>query len=109
MEDGEFTGLWFNPDTSYLFKESTYSNGNNLISKATDDQWTHEALYYTKSKRWILNRWSQWQGSVETYNLISEQEAVDWFIKNEYTDEKLDNLPKRVKERVLKQISEQEI
>ena len=82
-------GSWFDLDVAEKFREDSYFNGNNFISKSTGSQWEHEILFITKSGRYILNSWSQWQGSIETYNEISKEEASLWFIKNEYSDEEI--------------------
>lgn len=75
---------WFNPDTSEYFEESTYHNGSNYISYVTGSQFHHEGLYITKNKRYILNSWSDYQGSVPKYKEISKEEAVEWLIRNGY-------------------------
>ena len=79
------SGRWFDDDCT-CFDESTRWNGNNHISCATGSQWNHEALYYTRSGRWVLYAWSQWQGSLPTYCSIDESEAVAWLIQQEYFD-----------------------
>lgn len=109
--EGEFTGHWFNPDAAILFiKENTRWNGSNHISKATGEQFEHEALYYTKSGKFILNHYSDWQGTNETYEWLDEGEAVNWIIKNEFKDlEFLNDLPVSVKASVTKTIEDLEI
>lgn len=76
------TGRWFNEETATKYEESQQHDGRNYISLATGSQWHHEALYRTAGGRWILNHWSQWQGWRETYEEVSEQEAVAWLIRN---------------------------
>lgn len=71
---------WFDADAAERFEEDAYFDGSNLVSKATGSQWAHEALYRTKGGRWILNCWSQWQGSRETYEFISDDEAREWLL-----------------------------
>lgn len=80
LTDG--TGRWFSENTADSWNEDTYWNGSNHISKATGSQWEHERLYRTKGGRFILNHWSQFQGSTETYEEISNDEAAVWFSKN---------------------------
>lgn len=75
-------GRWFDDDKADRFDEDTYWNGSNHISKATGSQWEHEAMYRTAGGVWILNCWSQCQGSVETYEEISKKSAAAWFVKN---------------------------
>ena len=79
-ETRELVG-WFDIDAAEKFSEDTYFDGSNMISKATGSQRAHEALYRTKGGRWVLNCWwSQWQGSRETYEFISDDEAREWLI-----------------------------
>ncbi len=84
LTDG--TGKWFDVDKAQEFKEDVYWDGNNNVSKSAG-QYCHHHLYRTKSGRWVLNRWSQWQGTPETYIEISDQEAAAWFMKNEYDND----------------------
>ena len=110
-KNGEPQGTWFNPDAAILkVKEETYHDGSNWISKATNSQWEHEALYYTKSGRFVLNHWSQWQGSRETYEEITAEDAAFWIIQNEFSDlDFLEQLPEKVKHAVLATIDKAEI
>ncbi|MDD4000219.1 MAG: hypothetical protein PHX62_04925 [Bacilli bacterium] len=85
-ENGEKTGNFFDLDKAANYAENTYWNGNNHISKATGSQWNHEALYKTVSGKWVMNCYSQCQGIVETYEIISPIAAARWFVKNEYSD-----------------------
>ena len=85
LTDG--SGAWFNTSSAVLFKEDTRFDGRNHISVPTESQWDHEYLYYTKSGKWILNAWSNWQGSCESYDQIGESEAITWLIQNGHTDD----------------------
>lgn len=109
FQNGEFAGTWFNPDTAICFNENTYWNGSNQISKATGSQWDHEAMYYTKSGNWIRNTWSQYQNSVERHDLVSEGEAAEWFIKNEYESDQLKELPEAVLKLITEHIEGREV
>lgn len=92
LTDG--SGRWFNADSALIFKEDTYWNGSNHISKATGSQWEHEALYRTKGGVWVLNCWSDWQGSYETYEAISQDQAIDWLIAHRcFEDSTFKELP----------------
>lgn len=75
-------GTWFDLDTAKEFAEDTWWNGSNHISCATNCQWEHERLYRTRNKRWVLNHWSQMQGSAETWVEINDKEAAEWLVKN---------------------------
>jgi len=101
-------GKWFDADKSIKFDEKTYWNGNNHISIPTGSQWDHEALYYTKSGNWVLHQWSQWQGSLPTYDPIDESDAVTWLIVNECFDE-LEQLPNSVHELVEEHLAKEEV
>ena len=72
------SGRWF----SDHWEEKGDHYGRNWISRATGSQFEHEGLYRTKGGRFILNHWSQWKGSTETYKEISNEDAAVWFSKN---------------------------
>jgi len=80
LTDG--SGKWFDEDKAEVFNEDTDWDGNNHISCATGSQWNHETLYRTKSKRWVLNWWSQWQGSTARYTEIDDEAAAAWLVRN---------------------------
>ena len=80
-------GGWFDTDTAERFDEDTYWNGSNHISCATRCQWDHQILFRTRSKRWVLNTWSQWQGSSETWEEISPEQAARWLVANNHEHE----------------------
>lgn len=81
-QDGEMVG-WFDEEKAEHWAEGTRWDGNNNISLSTGSQWNHERMYRSRKGRWILNSWSQWQGSQETYERITKDQAAEWFIKNE--------------------------
>lgn len=105
LTDG--SGNWFESSKAIRYKEGKRWNGNNYISMATNSQWEHECLYYTKSGRWVLNSWSNYQGTLESYSEISEGEAIDWLISQAYLE--VDELPKSIRESVLRGIELAEI
>lgn len=97
LTDG--SNRWFNEKSAIVFQEDKWFNGRNMISKATGDQWEHEQLYYTKGGSWVLNHWSQWQGSEESYTAIDESEAIHWLIAQSCMgSDEIDDLPKSVQE-----------
>ena len=100
-------GGWFDDSKAVKYSESTWWNGSNHISCATGSQWDHEDLYYTESGNWTLNSYSQIQGSRDTYNKISINEAINWLIKNGYTT--VEELPDSVRKLVEDKINEQEL
>lgn len=83
------TGKWFDVNAATKYEEAARWDGRNMVSVATGDQWEHEALYRTKGGRWVLNHWSQWQGSSEAWTEISATEAAAWLTANGGTDASL--------------------
>lgn len=82
LTDG--TGRWFDLEAATSFEEATRWDGHNHVSLATGSQWEHEQLYRTKSGRWVLNTWSQWQGSTESWTEIDDGAAARWLVINEH-------------------------
>jgi len=101
-ENGEKTGRFFDDTKADLYKEGQKHDGRNFISEATGSQWDHEAIYRTKGGVYVLNHYSQYQGTQETYEIISKEEAARWFVKNNYEDENLS-------EELKKQIADLEV
>lgn len=85
LTDG--SGRWFYSNKAKKWDEDTYWNGNNHISRATGSQWDHEILYRTKGGIYVLHRWSQWQGSGESYEEISRADAATWLSQNDHDTE----------------------
>ncbi len=75
-------GRWFDPDKATKFEEGARWDGRTHISLATGSQWNHEALYRTQAGRWILHRWSQWQGAGEVYEEVDNAAAARWLVTN---------------------------
>lgn len=108
LTDG--SGAWFEQESAVYFHEATYWDGHNHISKATGSQWDHEAVVWTSLGGWVINRWSQWQGSTETYEQIGQNEAICWLSTQEaWDDENFDLLPEAVRREVKAAIAELEI
>lgn len=82
-------GAWFDAEKAELYKEDKWWNGNNWISSATGSQFEHEAIYITKSGKFILNSWSDFQGSQESYELITKEDAARWFAKQGFGDDEI--------------------
>lgn len=77
---------WFSTSKARSFEEATRWNGNNHISCATGSQWDHQALYLTRKGVWVLHRWSQWQGSTDTWTEVTPEEARDWLLCQDEQD-----------------------
>ena len=75
-------GGWFDLEKAKRWDEDTHWNGNNHISNATGSQWEHERLYKTAKGVFVLNHWSQWQGSGQSWAIVSASEAAEWLIQN---------------------------
>ena len=96
LTDG--SGSWFDTKSAVLFKEDTNWDGRNQISVPTGSQWNHEYLYYTKSGKWILNSFSNYQGTLETYEQIDEAAAIAWMVQNRCFDrDEIMQLPDKVR------------
>lgn len=103
-------GGWFDTAKATSFAENTRWNGQNHISCATGSQWDHERLYCTPNGNWVLNWFSQWQGSVEKHNQISQEEAIAWLMSQElFNDPNIQELPKEIQEAILEGIAAQEV
>jgi hypothetical protein len=83
----EDSSKWFDAEAAQMFKEDTWHNGSNFISKATGSQWEHQSLYLTASQKFIIHAWSDFQGKPEIYKEVSNEYAAEWFVKNEYQNE----------------------
>jgi AICAR transformylase/IMP cyclohydrolase PurH len=80
LTDG--TARYFDRKLARKYEEDTRWNGNNHVSVATGDQYAHESLYRTKSGLWVIHHWSQWQGSTESWEQISDAQAAAWLVTN---------------------------
>lgn len=76
---------WFDTSKAKKFTEETEWDGRNHVSLATGSQFDHETLYRTAGGRWILNHWSQWQGSRPSWREIDDEEAARWLVRNTYS------------------------
>ena len=88
-------GRWFDADKAQKFHEETEWNGSNHISVVTGSQWDHEVLWRTEKGVWILESNSDYANVRTTYEIVDEERAAEWLVKNEYdlsafTEEGLD-------------------
>ena len=84
MNRQSIPGGWIDLDTAKKFAEDRHFDGRNMISAATGSQWDHEVLYRSKGGVYVLQSWSQRQGSQDTWQRISVNEAVEWLLRNDY-------------------------
>lgn len=64
--------------------EATRWDGRNHISLATGSQWEHETLYLSAKGRYWIEHTSQWQGSTDTAELVTDYDAASWLLRNEH-------------------------
>lgn len=76
---------WFSIEAATKFTEATQWDGRNHISVPTGSQWEHECLYLTKSGKWVLNSYSNFEGRSESWTLADEDEAALWLMQNGHT------------------------
>lgn len=62
--------------------EDTFFDGQNFVSKATGSQWNHEQLYLSRKNRFYIVSSSQWRGSEDSAEYVSNEEAVRWLLEN---------------------------
>jgi hypothetical protein len=70
----------FDPSQCESFDEATRWDGNNNVSVNTGGKYEHEQLYRTPGGRWVLKRWSQWQGVETTYRFLDDTQAQEWLL-----------------------------
>ena len=71
-------------NASRHWDEATRWDGRNHISVATGDQWTHQTLYRSRRGRYYIVHSSQWQGSTDSAEWVSNEEAARWLVLNEH-------------------------
>lgn len=79
MEDGTVVKT---ENAQMSWEEDTRWDGNNHISVATGSQWSHQKLYKSRKGRYYIEHTSQWQGSRDHAEWVSEQEAARWLLAN---------------------------
>lgn len=79
MEDGTVIDT---KNAAQSWKEDTFWDGRNHISKATGDQWIHQKLYKSRKGRYYVEHWSNWQGSRAHAEWVSPEEATRWLLLN---------------------------
>jgi hypothetical protein len=79
MSDGTIVDT---SNSTMRYEEDTYHDGNNFISRATGTQWNHETLYRSRKGRYYVESTSQWQGSRDSAEWVSREEAARWLLAN---------------------------
>lgn len=83
---------WYSSDKATAYGEGTRWDGSNNVSLITGDQFSHQRLIRTAGGRWVLNSWSDWQGSRERYEFITRDQALAWLIACEYTEADIERI-----------------
>lgn len=81
LEDG---GIVNTKKATQSWDEATDWNGNNHISRNTGMQWNHETLYLGSKGRYYIVRESQWQGSLPSAEIITDEQAARWLDLNDH-------------------------
>lgn len=71
---------WFDLDKAEPFRQDTWWDGSNHISRATGTSRDHEALFHTANGQWVLNTYSRWQAKPETWAFIPVEQAREWLL-----------------------------
>ena len=71
-------------NASKVWEEDTFFDGSNHISRATGGQWDHETLYRSRRGRYYVVSSTQWQGSVDSAEWVSKEEAARWLLTNDH-------------------------
>jgi hypothetical protein len=66
------------------WNEDTFHDGRNFISKATGCQWSHETLYESRKGRFYIEYSSDYQGSRDYAEWISDRAAAAWLLTNDH-------------------------
>ncbi|HEY2763440.1 MAG TPA: hypothetical protein VGJ13_05420 [Pseudonocardiaceae bacterium] len=79
-------GFFTEESATYWHGDKAVFDGSNLADVNTRDQNRGQGLYRTAKGRWVLRTWSNWQGEVDTYSYVTEDDARDWLIFNAEED-----------------------
>lgn len=87
-EHGELAG-WFDPGKATQYPSATYWDGKNHVCSATRDYYRTETLYRTAGGRWVTWAWSRWQNAPDSWRYVSAEDARQWLIRAEYSDDEI--------------------
>lgn len=79
MDDGTIVKT---ENATRSWEEDTRWDGNNHVSIATGTQWDHQTLRRSRKGRYWLECTSQWQGSTDRAEWISNESAAKWLLAN---------------------------
>jgi hypothetical protein len=96
MEDGTVINT---EKAAQRWDETRWHNGQNFISKATGQQFSHETLYESRKGRFYKCCHSDYQGSHDHCEWLDERAAVRWLLLNKHpVPERLQKLIEQVEE-----------
>ena len=72
----------FDYDKAEKFLEDTDWDGENRVSVPTGSRSEHQLLLRTIGGRWVLNEYSNYAGTRETYRFITDERAREWLLIN---------------------------
>lgn len=79
-EEGPKLAGWFRLDSAIPYKEDTV-DGERSVNPIP--KFSHQTIYRTAKGRWVLNTWSQYQGTVGRYEFVDDETAKDWLLRND--------------------------
>lgn len=89
-DDGALVG-WFDPDKATGYDERTRWDGNDSVSLTAGKQ-HHHYLWRTATGRWVLHSWSQWVGARDAYKYLTDDQAREWLMRNEYDSAEIEQI-----------------
>ena len=84
-------------NASNHWDEDTRWDGRNHISCATGDQWQHETLYRSRKGRYYTVHSSNWDGSSDSAEWVSNEEAVRWLLDCAHLEVDSPDFPEELK------------
>lgn len=77
---------WFDADAAEVFSERQVFDGHNWVGAIEGSQWAGQTLYHTAGGRWVICRWSRWEGHQPQYAYLAPDEAREWLVANEHDE-----------------------
>lgn len=86
-ERGATYAGWFDLNSAVeIVGEDTDWDGNDFVSVQPIPKFHHQRLIRTAKGRWVLNHWTQYQGSPDEYAFVSDERAHEWLMVNHSDD-----------------------
>ena len=80
MDDGTVVDT---VNATQMWNEATRFDGRNQISVNTGSQWVHEQLFRSRKGRYYIVTSSQWQGTQDRAEWVSNHRAAAWLVLND--------------------------